>query len=64
MADEYANRILHGEAATELASLSDESVHFVVTSPPYFDLKDYESAEQLGYGDTLSEYLANLQAMA
>jgi len=31
--------------ARHMDEVADESVHLVVTSPPYFDLKDYNSAE-------------------
>ena len=30
----------------------DESVQLIVTSPPYFDLKDYGSDNQIGFGET------------
>jgi site-specific DNA-methyltransferase (adenine-specific) len=39
---------------------ADESVHLVVTSPPYWQLKDYGSKEQIGYNDTYEEYINNL----
>jgi site-specific DNA-methyltransferase (adenine-specific) len=44
-----SHRVVLGDAR-DLSFLSDESVHLVVTSPPYFDLKQYaaESADQLG----------------
>lgn len=43
------HRIVKGDAR-DLSFLTDESVHLVVTSPPYFDLKKYaaESPDQLG----------------
>jgi len=43
------HRIVRGDAR-DLSFIPDESVHLVVTSPPYFDLKQYasESADQLG----------------
>jgi DNA modification methylase len=34
-------RILHGDCFTLLKTLPDESVHCVVTSPPYWGLRDY-----------------------
>lgn len=40
--------IHHGDALTVLRSLPDESVQCVVTSPPYFGLRDYGVAGQLG----------------
>jgi site-specific DNA-methyltransferase (adenine-specific) len=44
-----SHRVVLGDAR-DLSFLPAESVHLVVTSPPYFDLKQYaaESADQLG----------------
>lgn len=38
----------------------DESVHLVVTSPPYWQLKDYGIAEQIGFNDSYESYINNL----
>jgi DNA modification methylase len=43
-----------------MAEVSDESVHLIVTSPPYWHLKDYGVQGQIGYGETLHEYLLDL----
>ena len=43
--------ILVGNALKRLRELSDESIHTVVTSPPYWNLRDYGTAEWLG-GDS------------
>src|SRR5215813_8757835 len=37
--------------------LPDESVHCVVTSPPYWGLRDYGISGQLGMEGSLGEYL-------
>ncbi len=37
-----------------------ESVHLVVTSPPYWHIKDYGRPGQIGYGQTLHGYLKDL----
>jgi len=43
--------------ARHLDDLPDESVHLVVTSPPYWTLKEYERGEgQLGYVDDYEEF--------
>ena len=34
---------LNLEDAREFSKLADESIELVVTSPPYFDIKDYEN---------------------
>jgi modification methylase len=43
-----------------MAEVQDSSVHLVVTSPPYWHLKDYSVLGQIGYGQSLHEYLTDL----
>lgn len=43
-----------------MAEVADASVGLVVTSPPYWHLKDYGVPGQVGYGQTLHEYLLDL----
>lgn len=45
-------RILRGDVRDRLRDLPDESVHCVVTSPPYWGLRDYGMAGQLGLEDS------------
>ena len=40
--------------------VNDESVHLIVTSPPYWQLKDYGPDEQIGYNDSYQDYINNL----
>ncbi len=44
--DDY--RILHGDALTMLRTLPDAAVHCIVTSPPYWGLRDYGTATWVG----------------
>ena len=53
-------RILVGDVRARLAGLPDESVHCVVTSPPYWGLRDYGVDGQLGLEPTIDEYVANI----
>lgn len=47
--------------ARDLSWIQDESVHLVVTSPPYWTLKEYPHSEsQLGAVDDYEEFLAEL----
>ena len=57
------NQILIGDVREKLKELPDESVHCVVTSPPYWGLRDYGMAGQLGLEATPDEYVANLVAV-
>ncbi len=53
-------RILTGDVRERLLSLPDGSVQCVVTSPPYFGLRDYGVDGQIGLEPTLAEYVATL----
>lgn len=43
-----------------MVELKDESVHLVVTSPPYWQLKDYGNENQIGFNDSYEDYINNL----
>lgn len=53
------HKIIIGDSR-KLKDLSDESVHLIVTSPPYWQLKDYGNGKQIGFNDTYEEYVNNL----
>jgi site-specific DNA-methyltransferase (adenine-specific) len=44
-----------------MPELSDRSVHLVVTSPPYWCIKDYAHPAQIGYEQPYEEYLTDLR---
>ncbi len=47
--------------ARKMTELLDESVHLVITSPPYWTLKDYKNDNQIGFGSrSYKEYINNL----
>jgi len=43
-----------------MAELKNNSVHLVITSPPYWQLKDYGSSDQIGFNDSYENYINNL----
>ncbi len=43
-----------------MPELADESIDLVVTSPPYWHIKDYGVRDQIGYGQSLHAYLIDL----
>lgn len=43
-----------------MAEVESESVDLIVTSPPYWHIKDYGVPGQIGYGQSLHEYLLDL----
>jgi modification methylase len=58
------HELIHGDAR-RMASLPDESVHLVLTSPPYWTLKRYnDSAGQLGHvQEHVQDYDAFIEAL-
>lgn len=51
-------RILQGDVRDMLRTLEPDSVDCVVTSPPYWGLRDYGVAGQIGMEPTLADHLA------
>ena len=43
-----------------MSVLPDKSVHLAITSPPYWQLKDYGAENQIGYHDSYENYINNL----
>jgi len=54
------NKIYHGDCLEELKKLPDESINCVMTSPPYWALRDYGVDGQLGLEPTFQEYINKL----
>ena len=58
---------LYCKDAKDMSELKDESVHLVITSPPYFDLKEYNGKNnhdnQIGAPKSYDEYLDNLNSV-
>lgn len=54
-------RVINGDAR-DLSFLEDESIHLVVTSPPYWNLKRYnENPDQLGHVTDYESFLGELE---
>lgn len=56
-------RILQGDVLSRLGDLPDESVDCVVTSPPYYGLRDYGMEGQIGLEPTLPQFINKLVAV-
>jgi len=55
------HRLINGDAR-ELTYLDDASVHLIVTSPPYWNLKQYnDNAAQLGHIQDYEAFLLELE---
>ena len=55
--------IICGDAVAELKKLADDTFDCCVTSPPYYKLRDYGIAGQIGLEKTVEEYIARLTAV-
>ncbi len=44
----------------DMKEVKDESVHLIITSPPYWQLKDYGVEDQIGFNHTYEDYINNL----
>ena len=54
------NRIIQGDALERLRELPAASVDCCVTSPPYYQLRDYGVEGQIGLEETVEEYIGKL----
>ncbi len=52
-------KIIIGDSR-KMLEVKDNSVQLVVTSPPYWSIKNYDIKNQIGYGQSLHEYLKDL----
>jgi len=62
-AENWINTILYGDARTILQDLPDSSIDCIITSPPYYQQRDYESSTQIGNEQNPAEYVQNLRAI-
>ncbi len=54
------NQLLVGDALQQLIQLPDSSIDMALTSPPYFRLRDYDTAGQLGLESHVGDWMQNL----
>ncbi|MGD9487512.1 MAG: DNA methyltransferase [Calditrichaceae bacterium] len=58
------NIVYNIDARRILDKIPEEvKVATTITSPPYFEMKDYDSDNQIGYGQTYDEYLEDLKSI-
>lgn len=51
------------KSSEKMTDLASESVDLMVTSPPYWDLKNYFKENQIGYKETYEEYLNRINCV-
>lgn len=53
------HEIINGNAMS-MNLINDKSVHLIVTSPPYWNIKDYGDDRQIGFNDSYEDYIRKL----
>lgn len=53
------HKIIIGDSRN-MSELEDKTIHLVITSPPYWQLKDYGFSNQIGFNDSYEDYINNL----
>lgn len=53
------HKIIIGDSR-KMNEVPDESIHLIITSPPYWQLKDYGNGKQIGFNDSYEKYINNL----
>lgn len=59
MAYKSKHIIINGDSR-QMNELPNESIHLIVTSPPYWQLKDYGTNNQIGFHDEYETYINHL----
>ncbi|MFH1226787.1 MAG: site-specific DNA-methyltransferase [Planctomycetota bacterium] len=54
---DYLNKIIVGDVRDKLKELPDQSVHCVITSPPYYGLRDYKVPPLIWGGDSKCRHI-------
>jgi DNA modification methylase len=54
-----SHKVIIGDSR-KMKEIEDKSIHLVITSPPYWQLKDYGKKGQIGFNDAYEDYINNL----
>lgn len=57
--NEIADAVIYNHDSSDMSMLPDESVNLIITSPPYWTLKDYDVEGQIGKGSSSYDYYIN-----
>ncbi len=53
------HKMINGDSRI-MSETDDKSVQLVITSPPYWQLKDYGTKNQIGFNDSYENYINHL----
>lgn len=54
--NEIADAVIYNHDSSDMSMVPDESVNLIITSPPYWTLKDYDVEGQIGKGSSSYDY--------
>ena len=57
--NEIADAVIYNHDSSDMSMIPDESVNLIITSPPYWTLKDYDIEGQIGKGSSSYDYYIN-----
>lgn len=60
MEKQYTRHTLINGDSRNMTLMPDKSVHLIITSPPYWQLKDYGTDNQIGFNESYESYINNL----
>lgn len=60
---ETTHKIIFGDSEKVLRKFAPDTFQLMVTSPPYWNVRDYGDANQIGYGESLESYLQRLNGV-
>jgi len=52
---------LYTSSSENMKEIENDSIDLIITSPPYGQIKDYNSKNQIGYGEEFSDYFSRLK---
>lgn len=55
--------LITGDCVQVMRTLPEKSIQTCITSPPYYQLRDYGTKDQIGLEDTIESYINNLVAV-
>lgn len=57
--NEIADAVIYNHDSSDMSMIPDDSVNLIITSPPYWTLKDYDIEGQIGKGSSSYDYYIN-----
>ena len=58
-----ANQRVYFKSAEDMKEVKSNSVTLVITSPPYWNVRDYGNLEQIGFGQSYKQYIDSLNCI-